>query len=217
MCAAKHKRFSPLLCGFKQGCLFIITVIHISRKMRAWLRVCRWHFQIKETWKQENWAHFYYERLCGWEAVIDHLHNWKEFWKYAEISEREPWDQMAESTRVMRRWVVATGLCAQCSKYFWGFPRGSAVKNHLQWQGMHWGHEFSPWLRKIPERRKWQSTPVFCLENVMDRGAWQVTIHGVAKSQTQLSMHTHKIFLRELAFIPILLWPSHKLILPGCY
>ena len=23
-----------------------------------------------------------------------------------------------------------------------------------------------------------------CLENSMDRGAWQVTVHGVAKSQT---------------------------------
>ena len=31
-----------------------------------------------------------------------------------------------------------------------------------------------------------------CLENPMDRGAWWATIHGVAKSQTQLkrlSMH----------------------------
>ena len=26
-----------------------------------------------------------------------------------------------------------------------------------------------------------------CLENFMDRGAWWATIHGVAKSQTQLS------------------------------
>ena len=24
----------------------------------------------------------------------------------------------------------------------------------------------------------------FCLENPMDRGAWQATVHGVAKSQT---------------------------------
>ena len=33
-----------------------------------------------------------------------------------------------------------------------------------------------------------------CLENSMDRGAWRATVHGVAKSQTQLndyvSMHT---------------------------
>ena len=26
-----------------------------------------------------------------------------------------------------------------------------------------------------------------CLENPMDRGAWQAAVHGVAKSQTQLS------------------------------
>ena len=27
------------------------------------------------------------------------------------------------------------------------------------------------------------------LENFMDRGVWQATVHGVAKSQTQLSTH----------------------------
>ena len=35
----------------------------------------------------------------------------------------------------------------------------------------------------------------FCLENSTDRGAWQATVHGVAKSQTQLSTHTHKCYL----------------------
>ena len=28
-----------------------------------------------------------------------------------------------------------------------------------------------------------------CLENPMDRGVWQATVHGVAKSQTQLSTY----------------------------
>ena len=28
------------------------------------------------------------------------------------------------------------------------------------------------------------------LENPMDRGAWQATVQGVTKSQTQLSIHT---------------------------
>ena len=27
-----------------------------------------------------------------------------------------------------------------------------------------------------------------CLEKLMDRGAWQATVHRVAKNQTQLSM-----------------------------
>ena len=31
-----------------------------------------------------------------------------------------------------------------------------------------------------------------CLENYMDRGAWQATVHGVAKSQTGLKcLSTH--------------------------
>ena len=30
-----------------------------------------------------------------------------------------------------------------------------------------------------------------CLGNPKDRGAWRVTVHGVTKSQTQLSMHIH--------------------------
>ena len=28
-----------------------------------------------------------------------------------------------------------------------------------------------------------------CLENLMDRGAWWSTVHGVAKSQTRVSIH----------------------------
>ena len=30
-----------------------------------------------------------------------------------------------------------------------------------------------------------------CLENPMDRGAWQATVHRVAQSQTLLQPHTH--------------------------
>ena len=30
-----------------------------------------------------------------------------------------------------------------------------------------------------------------CLENCMDRGAWWATVHGVAKSRTQLNNQAH--------------------------
>ena len=30
----------------------------------------------------------------------------------------------------------------------------------------------------------------YCLENFMDTGAWEATVHGAAKSQTQLSVST---------------------------
>ena len=36
-----------------------------------------------------------------------------------------------------------------------------------------------------------------CLENSMDRGAWQATVHGVAKSRTQLSTDTHKSIISQ--------------------
>ena len=53
---------------------------------------------------------------------------------------------------------------------------------------------FDPWVEKIPWRRKWipwrSPLQYSCLENPMDRGAWQATVHGVAKSQTQLRNFT---------------------------
>ena len=48
---------------------------------------------------------------------------------------------------------------------------------------------FDPWIGKIPWRGKWQPTPIFLLENPMDRGACQATVHGVAEL-TQLSDFT---------------------------
>jgi len=43
---------------------------------------------------------------------------------------------------------------------------------------------FNPWVGKIPWRRAWQPLQYSCLENSMDRGAWQATVHRVTKSQT---------------------------------
>ena len=42
-------------------------------------------------------------------------------------------------------------------------------------------HRFNPWVKKIPWRRKWQSTPVFLPESPMDRGAWRAIVHGVTE------------------------------------
>ena len=38
-----------------------------------------------------------------------------------------------------------------------------------------------------PEEENSNSLQYSCLENSMDRGAWQATVYEVAKSQTQLS------------------------------
>ena len=60
---------------------------------------------------------------------------------------------------------------------------------------------FNPWVRKIPWSREWQNgnpRQYFCLENPIDRGAWQATVHGVTKSRTRLSnwAHTHYLLQR---------------------
>ena len=44
-----------------------------------------------------------------------------------------------------------------------------------------------PGLERSPGGRHGNPLQYSCLENSMDRGAWQATVHGVAKSQTQLS------------------------------
>ena len=37
-----------------------------------------------------------------------------------------------------------------------------------------------------------------CLGNLMDRGAWRATVHGVTKRQTRLTAHTHTFLKREM-------------------
>ena len=73
-----------------------------------------------------------------------------------------------------------------------GFPVGSAVKNlpaiwetcvlSLGWEG-------------FPGQKNGYPLQ-YCLENSMDRRAWWATVHGVTKSQTQLSdTNTHTCVL----------------------
>ena len=46
-----------------------------------------------------------------------------------------------------------------------------------------------------PGRRHGNTLQYSCLENSMDRGAWQATVDAVAKSQTRLSdTITHSVF-----------------------
>ena len=41
-----------------------------------------------------------------------------------------------------------------------------------------------PGSGRSPEGGQGYPLQYFCLENPMDRGAWQATVHGVAKSRT---------------------------------
>ena len=47
-----------------------------------------------------------------------------------------------------------------------------------------------PGLGRFPGEENGNPLQYSCLENSMDKGAWQVTVYRVAKSQTQLSTTT---------------------------
>ena len=48
--------------------------------------------------------------------------------------------------------------------------------------------DLTPGLGKAPGGGNGYSLWYSCLENPMDREAWQATVHGVVRSQTQLRM-----------------------------
>ena len=64
-----------------------------------------------------------------------------------------------------------------------GFPGSSDGKE----SSCNAGHSgLIPGWGRCPEEGNGYPLQYSCLESPMDRGAWQATVHGVAKSQTQL-------------------------------
>ena len=62
-----------------------------------------------------------------------------------------------------------------------GFPCSSVGKESASNAG-DWGS--IPGLGRSPGEENGNPLQYSCLENPMDRGAWQATVHGIAKSQT---------------------------------
>ena len=52
-----------------------------------------------------------------------------------------------------------------------------------------------PGLGRSPEGGNGNPLQYSCLENSMDRGAWQATVHGVPESDT--TEHAHNIYLNQ--------------------
>ena len=73
---------------------------------------------------------------------------------------------------------------------YMGFPGGSVVKNLPANAGNVGDTSSIPESGRSLGRRNGNPLTYSCLENFMNRGDWQVTVHGVTQSQTQLSMHS---------------------------
>ena len=104
---------------------------------------------------------------------------------------------MVSRTAIFKTWVAgwvgrllgrsSTGGDVQASERIM-LPGGSVGKQSVERplpQCQRPG--FSPWIRKIPWRRKWQPTPVFLPEEFHGQRSLIATVHGVTKSQTRLS------------------------------
>ena len=66
--------------------------------------------------------------------------------------------------------------------------------DNIQAFGLPWGlssrgGRFDPWVGKIIWRREQQPTPYSCWENLMDRGAWWATVHGVTTITTNTGIY----------------------------
>ena len=68
-----------------------------------------------------------------------------------------------------------------------------------------------PGLGRSPGKGNGYLLQYSCLENFMDRGAWQAIVHGLAKSRTQLSDFNVNVNASPLA---IILWPQFFLTSP---
>ena len=69
-------------------------------------------------------------------------------------------------------------------------PRYWSGKESVGQCRKHKRQRFDPWIEKIPWRKKWQAASVFLTGKFHGQGAWQTTVHGVAKCQTRLSDST---------------------------
>ena len=81
---------------------------------------------------------------------------------------------------------------------------------------------FNPWVRKIPRRRKWQSSPVSCLENPMDRGVWRAIAYSIPretdmtewlnnkKAKQGVAAYTNIYLLHKVSVEHLLCWGHSK-------
>ena len=85
-------------------------------------------------------------------------------------------------------WVyVLIHICVQTSRMYLGFPGDASGKEPSCEYSRHERIRFDSWVKKFPWRRRWKPTPAFLPRKSHGQRSLEATVHGVAKSQTQLS------------------------------
>ena len=94
--------------------------------------------------------------------------------------------------------------CAATSHEFYLTPAlvAQLVKNPLAIAGDTRDIGSIPELVRFPRGENGNPLQYFCPESSVERGAWQTTVHGVAKGQTQLSVFAHTCIALFKAGVP---------------
>ena len=106
----------------------------------------------------------------------------------SKLSQDQNQDQNLFLLLLLRLMMISTGLSSR------DFPGGSDSKASVYNVG---DPGSIPGSGRSSGEGNGNPLRYYCLENPMDRGAWQTTVHGVAKSQTQLSDFTFTFSNRE--------------------
>ena len=120
-------------------------------------------------------------------------------WKIPRTEKRDRLQSMG-SQRVRHDWATLLSLSFNVTSEKAMAPHSSTLAWKIPWTEEP-GRLQSMWSLRVRRdwvtslslftfmhcRRKWQPTPVFCLENPRDGGVWWAATYGVAQSRTRLN------------------------------
>ena len=88
---------------------------------------------------------------------------------------------------------ISNSSCISIMASWPGREKDESMGGNLQFELLFWdkyfnfSSRFDPWVRRSPGEGNGNRLQYPCLENPIDRGAWQATVPGVTKAQTWLS------------------------------
>ena len=102
------------------------------------------------------------------------------FFNISDVTSRLEWQHLEEHSR---QWLKTINLN-------YAFPGGEVVRNPPANAGDKMWYWSLGWENPLEKEMEPHSS-ILAWEIPRTRGAWQATVHGVTKSQAQLSAHTH--------------------------